>query len=140
MIVSPIEGEAEPETGPIVVHDGSCAVSAAWLGRARLRRAAGPVTLVDVRDGWHPVLGRLRAAGLDFDGDLVVELGGRFHRGAEAMTVLGQITAPRGGPGRAMAWAFRSPARARLFFPLLRAAMKLARRRAGRKPKIADGA
>jgi predicted DCC family thiol-disulfide oxidoreductase YuxK len=129
VIVTPIESDAASEVGPVVVYDSDCPFSAVYVRLVRLRRAAGPVTLVDARGGGgHPVLGRLREAGFDPDGGMVVALGGRLHQGAEAMTVLALLTSPHGLFARAMAWAFRSPARARLFFPPLLAGRRLARR------------
>lgn len=133
MIVTSIESDAASEVGPVVVYDGDCPFSAAYLRQVRLRRVAGPVALVDARaEGGHPVLRRLREAGLDLERGMVVELGGRLHHGAEAMTVLALLTSPHGAFSRAMAWAFRSPTRARLLFPPLMAGRKLARRLFGR--------
>jgi predicted DCC family thiol-disulfide oxidoreductase YuxK len=129
VIVTPIESQAASEVAPVVVYDSGCPFSAAYVRLVRLRRAAGPVTLVDAHGGGgHPVLVRVREAGFDTDGGMVVALGGRLHHGAEAMMVLALLTSPHGLFARAMAWAFRSPARARLFFPLLRVGRRLARR------------
>lgn len=131
MMITPIESDDAAEDCPIVVYDGGCRVSAALLRRLRLRRAAGPVAVVDVRRGWHPVLGRLREAGIDPRRGIVVELGGQLHHGAEAMTVLALITAPEGAFARVVTWAFRSQARARLLFPAMEAGRKLVGRLLG---------
>ncbi len=119
--------------GPVIVYDGECPLCSAYVRMLRLRRAAGPVTLVDAREAGHPLVARARAEGLDLDRGMVVALGGRLHHGDAAMTVLSLLTTPIGQFNRLTAWIFRSPARARFLYPAMVAGRNLVLRLLGRR-------
>ncbi len=140
----------EPRPGPIaditpdpapdltVVYDGECPFCAAYVRMTRLRAAAGRVALVNARDG-HPVVDEARAAGLDLDRGMVVKAGGTLYHGDAAMTLLAGLTTPSGLFNRLTAWAFRSPARARVIYPPMVAGRALTLRLLGRR-KLSAGA
>jgi predicted DCC family thiol-disulfide oxidoreductase YuxK len=119
--------------GPVIVYDGECPLCSAYVRMLRLRRAAGPVTLVDARDAGHPLVSRVRAEGLDLDRGMVVALGGRLHHGDAALTALALLTTPVGLFNRLTAWVFRSPTRARVLYPPMVAGRNLVLRLLGRR-------
>jgi predicted DCC family thiol-disulfide oxidoreductase YuxK len=128
----------DPSPGLTVVYDGECPFCAAYVRMTRLRAAAGPVELVNARDP-HPVVDEARAAGLDLDRGMVVKAGGRLYHGDAAMTLLAGLTTPSGLFNRLTAWAFRSPARARVIYPPMVAGRALTLRLLGRR-KLSQGA
>ena len=119
--------------GPIIVYDGECPFCAAYMRMVRLREAAGAVTLVNAREAGHPVLRRIRDAGLNLDDGMVVEIGDQLYHGDAAMTVMAAMTSGSGLFNRVMGWAFRSPRRARLIYPPMVAGRNLTLRLLGRK-------
>ena len=122
------------EAGPIVVYDGECPFCAAYVRITRLRESAGPVTMVDARQSDHPVMGEIRAAGLDIDRGMVVKLDGQLHHGDAAMTALALMTTPSGGFNRMMRALFRRPGLARVIYPPMVAGRNLTLRLLGRPP------
>lgn len=123
--------------GPVIVYDGECPFCAAYVRMTRLRDSAGPVRLVNARDG-GPEVDEIRAAGFDLDRGMVVKLDGRHYHGDEAMTALALLTTPSGLFNRAMATLFRSPAVARVIYPPMVAGRNLTLRLLGRR-KIGSG-
>ena len=100
----------------------------------RLCDSAGPVTMVDARTADHPVMGEIRAAGLDIDRGMVVKLDGQLHHGDAAMTALALMTTPSGGFNRMMRALFRRPGLARVIYPPMVAGRNLTLRLLGRRP------
>ena len=115
-----------------IVYDGDCPFCAAYVGMVRLREAAGPVRLINARDG-GPEVEQIEAAGLDLDEGMVLLMGGEMYHGAECIHRLGLMTTESGVLNRLNAWVFRSPGRSRVLYPVLRAgrntALKLMRRK-----------
>ena len=125
---------AAPE--PWLLYDGECPFCSAYVRMLRLRESAGPVRLVDAREG-GPELDELRAAGLEIDEGMALKLHGRLHHGDDCIHALALLTTPSGAFNRAAAWIFRSPRRSRAMYPALRAGRNaaltlLGRRRIGR--------
>lgn len=114
--------------GVEIYYDGECPLCAAYVRMLNLREAVGRVELIDARSG-DPRLTELRAAGLDPEEGMILNHGGRLHHGAEAMRMLSILSAS-GGPLRAL---MRSPRRAALFYPVLRAGRRLLLRLMGRR-------
>lgn len=116
-----------------IVYDGDCPFCGAYVRMSRLRASAGQVRLVDAR-GDDPAVGRARAAGLDLNRGMVVELEGRLYHGDGAMVLLSALSTPRGLFNRLMRAAFRSPRRAAVLYPVLVAGRNLTLRLLGRRP------
>lgn len=112
-----------------IFYDGQCPFCSAYVRMLHLRRAAGQVTLIDARSS-DPRVARLRAAGADFEEGMAVRHGERIYCGADAVTLLAVLSEP-GGWMRAL---LRSPRRAAILYPALRAGRRLALRMMGRAP------
>ena len=121
-----------PATGPIVIYDGDCPLSAAYMRKVRLRNAVGPVTLVNAREASHPALDRTEREGIDLSRGIVVVLGGKLFHGSKSMTILAALVAPVDPLNRAVSWAFRSPRRATFLHPTALAGRDLTLRLSGR--------
>ncbi len=127
----PLPGAA---TGPVIIYDGECPVCTRYVRMARLREAAGEVTLVNARERDHPRVAEVRARGLDLNEGMVVLLDGQMHYGSDAMVVLSALSTRSGLFNRMMRVAFASPRRARWLYPVLVRGRLLLLRLLGRRP------
>lgn len=115
-----------------VVYDGECPFCTAYVRLLRLRESAGRVHLVDARLG-GPVVEEIARAGLDLDEGMALKIGGRIYHGDDCIHALALLSGDVGLFNRINAWVFRSPARARVLYPLLRAGRNTALRLLGRR-------
>ncbi len=117
-----------------VYYDGDCPFCARYVTLVRLREAAGPVALVDLRS--DPVRRQaLEAEGFDLDLGMVVETDdGRRMAGDEAMTALSLMSTPSGIANRLSAAIFSRPWLAAVLYPVLRAGRNLTLLLLGRVP------
>lgn len=111
-----------------IFYDGECPLCGAYVRMLNLRRTVGRVELIDARSE-DPRAAELRAAGVDFNSGMALRHGGRLVMGAEAMTLL-SVLSEKGGLLRAL---MRSPRRAALIYPVLRAGRGLLLRLLGRR-------
>lgn len=114
--------EAHPAA---IVYDGACPFCRRYIRLLRLKRAVGPVELIDAR-GAPEAVGVLREAGYDPDESMVFLERGRIYSGEEAMHRLALLTTPADAFNRITAWVFARPVLGRAVYPLF----KLARRAA----------
>lgn len=129
--------ENPPAPGGItILYDGECPLCRSYVRMTRLRASAGPVRLLDLRQGGAEVDEAARA-GHDFDAGFVVKFGGALYHGDAAMLVLSGLTTPSGLFNRLMRVLFRNPRRARLVYPVLVRGRNLLLRLLGRR-KFAD--
>jgi len=108
----------------LIIYDGQCPLCTAYVRMQRLKALAGRIRLIDARSG-HPVVAEIRRAGLDLDEGMAMKLGGELLHGAEVINRLALLTGPSGLVNRLWYWVFRSPARARLLYPGMRAVRNL---------------
>jgi predicted DCC family thiol-disulfide oxidoreductase YuxK len=127
------QSDARP---PWLAYDGECPFCSAYVRMLRLREAAGAVRMVNARDG-GPEVAAARAAGLDLDEGMVLNLNGRLLHGDECIHALALMTTPSGPFNRLTHWVFRSERRARLLYPWLRAGRNATLRLLGRR-RMAD--
>lgn len=113
-----------------IVYDGECPFCADFTRMVALRRH-GEVVLIDARSDDPRVAGI--GAGHDLDRGMVVRHAGRIYAGETAMALLLALAQPGGVWGLA-GWVFRSPRRARLAYPVLRAGRGLVLRLLRRRP------
>ena len=118
--------------GAVVVYDGDCPFCTRYARLVSLRRAVGPVTLMNAREG-GPLVARLAAAGYDLDEGMVLLYGGRIYHGADCMHMLALLSGGGGAANRAFAAVFRHPAAARRLYPVLRAGRNTVLRLLGRE-------
>lgn len=113
----------------LVFYDGECPFCSAYVRLLRLREAVGRVELIDARSDDVRV-GALKDAGVDLNAGMAVRYGGTLYHGADAMRILSVLSAD-GGILRAV---MKSPRRAKVVYPFLRAGRGLVLRLLGRKP------
>ncbi|PTM51908.1 DCC1-like thiol-disulfide oxidoreductase family protein [Phreatobacter oligotrophus] len=124
------------ETGEIwFVYDGDCPVCTYAARALRIRESVGALHLLDARaDRDHPLIQRITAAGLDLDEGMVIAFGDRLYHGADALQVMALLGSSHGWFNRLNAALFRSPAIARIAYPLMRAGRNLLIRLRGAAP------
>jgi hypothetical protein len=105
----------------------------------RLREAVGQIRLVDAREG-GPELVEMRARGLDIDQGMALKYQGNLHYGDECIHVLSLLSTRSGALNRLNAWVFRSQARSKAIYPVLRTGRNLALKALGKRKIGAGGA
>ena len=108
-----------------VYYDGACPFCSRYVRLLRLRRTAGKVDLVDLRDD-AGVRRDLQDAGFDPDQGMIVETEGRRLGGADAVNALALLSTPSGLFNRTNRLLLSSPALAALIYPILRSGRWLA--------------
>lgn len=103
-----------------IFYDGDCSFCSAYMRMINLQRAVGRVELIDARSG-GPRVQALRDAGHDLDEGIVVRHGRQVLHGAEAMHLLATLSQRRG----ILRALMRSPRRAALLYPVLKAGRRL---------------
>jgi predicted DCC family thiol-disulfide oxidoreductase YuxK len=128
------EGPAASATpaGVAIVYDGECPFCSRYVALLRLREAVGRVRLIDARTD-QALVNDLRRQGLDLNEGMLVTVGGRNYYGADAVNVLALMSSRAGLMNRLAAWSFRTPLRARLLYPVVRAGRNATLRLLGRE-------
>lgn len=112
-----------------IYYDGECPFCSAYVRMLNLRRSVGEIELIDARSGDPRVRAILRD-GMDLDEGMAVRHGARLYHGAEAVQLLSVLSEGRG----VMRALLRSPRRAAVLYPLLRAGRRVVLRAMGRRP------
>lgn len=124
-------GQADERTAWLY-YDGDCPFCSTYVRYFRLREAVGSLTLVDMREG-GPGLDDIIARGFDLDEGMVLRLGDGYYHGDDCIHMLALLSSTSTLFNRANAALFRSPRRARLLYPLLRAGRNLTLTLLGRR-------
>lgn len=103
-----------------IYYDGDCPFCSRYVRLLRLRDAAGPVALTNLRED-DAARQRFSDAGLAPDDGMLVETEGGLFHGADALNVISMLSSPSGVFNRLNAQLFRSRTAARFIYPLLRA-------------------
>ena len=104
----------------VTIHyDGDCPFCERYVRLLRLRRAAGPVRLVDLREN-ADIRGDLADDGFDPDRGMIVETGNRRLGGADAVNALALLSTPSDRFNRANRLLLSSPPIAAAVYPVLR--------------------
>ncbi|MBC9246801.1 DUF393 domain-containing protein [Paracoccus sp. 11-3] len=111
-----------------IFYDGECPFCSAYVRMLNLQRNVGQVDLIDMRAN-DPRFRALVDDGLNPNAGMVVRYGQTNYVGAEAVRIL-SILSQNGG---AFTWLMRSPHRAAIIYPVLRACRNGALRLLGRK-------
>lgn len=117
----------------MLVYDGQCPFCANYARLVRLRGTVGHLQLVDAREA-PAIMDEISRAGLDIDQGMVLKLNGKLYHGDDAMHRVALMSSRSGIFNRLNHWIFRSPTRARLLYPPLRAIRNLVIKGLGRKP------
>ena len=124
---------AVPRTrNAVIVYDGGCPFCTAYVSYVRLRDSAGPVQLLDARQGgeWVRLTERL---GLDLDQGMVLFFGGNAYHGGDCMHMIAVLSSPSGLFNRVSAALLRRRRVARFIYPALRGARNVSLRLLGRR-------
>jgi len=109
-----------------ILYDGECIFCSNYVTLLRLRESEGAIRLIDARSG-DPEVAAAKARGIDFDESMVVIQGGKDYRGGDAVYLLSLLSADRSHLyPRLVHWLVKTPERARVFYPWLRAGRNLA--------------
>ncbi|SIS55452.1 Protein of unknown function, DUF393 [Paracoccus saliphilus] len=103
-----------------IYYDGECPFCRAYMRMLNLRRAVGEVELIDARSD-DPRVAVLTEAGFDLDEGMAVRHGAQIFHGAEAIRLLAVLSEERG----VLRMVLRSPRRAAIIYPILRAGRRL---------------
>lgn len=123
-------GTADAQAGDMtVVYDGDCPVCTAYTCNIAVNRSHGAV---NAREG-GALVDDLTAKGFDLDEGMVVIREGRYYHGADAVHMMALHSNRRGLLGKLNYLVFRSPARSRALYPILRVGRNLLLRILGRK-------
>jgi predicted DCC family thiol-disulfide oxidoreductase YuxK len=119
--------KTEQEKGEIwFVYDGECPICTYAAHALRIRTSVGQLHLVDARlDQDHPLIRRIAEAGLDLDEGMVIQFGERLYHGADALQVMALLGSEHGWFNRMNGMLFRSPALAKIAYPLMRGSRNL---------------
>ena len=115
-----------------LVYDGECPFCSRYVRYVRLRQSAGPVRLINAREG-GPLVEELQRAGLDLDEGMVLKLGDRYYHGADCIHALALLSSGSSLFNRINAKVFRSPRLSRALYPVLRAGRNTVLRLLGRR-------
>ncbi|MEM9842916.1 MAG: DCC1-like thiol-disulfide oxidoreductase family protein [Pseudomonadota bacterium] len=120
-----------------LLYDGACPFCSQYAKWVRIRRAIGPLALINARDG-GPEFEEVQRQGLDLDEGMVLKLSGTLYHGEDCIHALAMLSEPVGIFHRIHAWVFASPARASLLYPWLRTGRNLVLRLLGREKITRD--
>lgn len=118
--------------GNWLIYDGECPFCSQYVKLVRVREAIGPLRLINAREG-GPEFDEVMRAGLDLDEGMVLKLSGRLYHGEDCIHALALLGEPKGVFNRFNAWVFKSPKRAAVLYPILRACRNFVLRLMGRK-------
>ena len=108
-----------------LIYDGECPFCSAYVQFLRLKEAYGDIELVDARTD-AALVSDLKLKDVDLDEGMVLQIGDKMYHGADCIHVLSLMSSESGLFNRFNGWVFRSPARSRVLYPILRAGRKTA--------------
>ena len=120
-----LRGSQKGEAQAWLVYDGACPFCKRYATYLDVRSAIGELTLVDARQG-GPVVEDVLARGLVLDEGMVLKMGGRYYHAEDALTALALMSEKRGFFNVLNRLLLSSPRMARLAYPMLKLARRLA--------------
>jgi predicted DCC family thiol-disulfide oxidoreductase YuxK len=115
-----------------LIYDGECPFCSAYVRFLRLKEAFGDIKLVDARTD-AALVSDLKSKDFDLDEGMVLQIGDEVYHGADCIHVLSLMSGESGLFNRFNGWVFRSPARSRVLYPILRAGRNIALALLGRR-------
>lgn len=116
-----------------LVYDGECPFCNRYAHYLDVASAVGKLVLVNAREG-GPLVREIRDLPYDLNDGMALKLHGRYYCGSDALHVLALLSGKRGVFNTLNRLLFRSPAAARLGYPLLKLGRRLALRWKGAPP------
>lgn len=108
-----------PRRDILLVHDEECPLCDAYCRMVRIRESVGDLKLVNAHDG-SGVMREITRQGLDIDQGMVLKVDDILYYGADAIHALSLMSSGSGLFNRLNHWIFRSRARSRVLYPVLR--------------------
>jgi predicted DCC family thiol-disulfide oxidoreductase YuxK len=121
-----------PPVNNWLIYDGECPFCSRYVQLVRVRKTVGPLPLINARDG-GPEFDEVIQNNLDLNEGMVLKLSGRLYHGQDCIHALALLSEPKGLFNRFNAWVFKSPRRAAILYPVLRAGRNLVLKLLGRK-------
>ena len=115
-----------------LIYDGECPFCNAYVRMTKIRKQID-LNLIDARTGSQAVIDAV-AAGYNLNEGFVLQYGGRYYHGEEALHTLAMLSSRSDVFNRVTAWFFSNPKRAQTLYPILRFFRNLTLKLLGRKP------
>jgi predicted DCC family thiol-disulfide oxidoreductase YuxK len=116
----------------VIIYDGECPFCSSYVRLMRLRKAVGPVELVDARQR-PDIVRELSRGGIDLDEGMVVKTNGETLHGADAVHWLSLHSSGNGIGGRLNRLLLGNQRIAHWTYPAMRAGRNAALRLLGRR-------
>jgi predicted DCC family thiol-disulfide oxidoreductase YuxK len=110
--------------GVVIVYDGQCPFCSNYVRLVKLRRSVGVVKFVDARSN-DGVIQELKLAGVDLNEGMAVVIGGKTYYGKDAVVLLSTLSDSGNFLGRIFAFVLKSPRRARILYPYMKAGRRM---------------
>ena len=107
-----------------LLYDKQCPACDLYCRHVEVRESEGRLVRIDARDPGE-LMAEVTALGLDIDEGMVLKVGDRLYYGADAINELALLSSRRGFFNKLASVAFRSPAVARILYPILKAMRNL---------------
>lgn len=116
----------------VLVYDRECPVCRNYTQMVHIRETIGELVLVNARED-SDALRELTSAGFDIDQGMALMVGDRVYYGADSIHMLALMGSRSGIFNRINHWIFRSQARSRILYPVLKAGRNLLLKILGRE-------
>lgn len=103
----------------VLVYDTQCPACQMYCRMVRIRESFGELELLDARQG-GVLVAEITDRGWDIDQGMVLKLDQELYYGVDAIHALSLISSRSGLFNRFNYWIFKSPLRAKLFYPVLK--------------------
>lgn len=108
----------------LLAYDEECPICDAYCHMVRIRDSIGTLKLVNARDAGE-AMNEITLRGLDIDQGMVLKVDDVLYYGSDAIFALASMSSASGPLNRMNHWLFRSRARARILYPVLRVGRNL---------------
>jgi predicted DCC family thiol-disulfide oxidoreductase YuxK len=110
--------------GIVVVYDGECPFCSSYVRLLNLRKSVGSVKLVNARSD-DPIVMELKRRNANLNEGMAVILGDETYLGEDAVVVLSALSGAGSFLGTIFASLLRSPLRARILYPWMKAGRRM---------------
>jgi predicted DCC family thiol-disulfide oxidoreductase YuxK len=108
----------------LLIYDDECPACRNYTQMIRIKETVGELILINAREDGDEV-SRLSEAGFDLDEGMALIVGTRVYYGADTVHMLALMGSPSGMFNRLNHWVFRSRARSKMLYPVLKAGRNL---------------